>query len=78
MSVTGHDIIYTICIVSNRLFSYLELYDLLNQCEGGFRPGRSTIDTVAELTDDIMLQIYDGTCNYILATFIDFRKAFVL
>ena len=57
-------------IIHTRLFSYLELYDLLNQCQGGFRPGRSTIDTVAEFTDDIMLQINDGHCT--LATFIDF------
>ena len=61
-------------IVRTRLFSYLELYDLLNQCQGGFRPGRSTIDTAAELTDDIMLQMNDSSCT--LATFIDFRKAF--
>ena len=61
-------------IIHTRLFSYLELYDLLNQCQGGFRPGRSTIDTVAEFIDDIMLQINDG--NYTLATFIDFRKTF--
>ena len=33
-----------------------------------------TIDTTAELTDDIMLQMNDSSCT--LATFIDFRKAF--
>ena len=40
---TGREYVYFL------LFSYLELYDLLNQCQGGFRPGRSTIDTVAGL-----------------------------
>ena len=60
--------------VHTKLSEYLEQNKLLNEFQGGFRTGHSTIGTVADLTDDILLNINDNKCT--LVTFIDFRKAF--
>ena len=57
-------------IVHTRMYNYLEL----NKDQGGFQPGHSTTGTVAQFTDDIMLELNKNNCT--LATFIDFRKAF--
>ena len=48
--------------------------NLINDGQNGFRKRRSTIGTVAELTDDILLGINNK--NYTIAAFIDLRKAF--
>ena len=61
-------------IVHTRMYNYLKLNNLLNKDQGGFRPGHSTTGTVAQFTDDIMLELNKNNCT--LATFIDFRKAF--
>ena len=60
--------------MQTKLSEYLEQNKLLNEFQGGFRKGHSTIGTVADLTDDILLNINDNKCT--LVTFIDFRKAF--
>ena len=57
-----------------KVSTFLDGNKLLNEGQNGFRKGRSTIGTVAELTDDILLGINDK--NYTLAAFIDLRKAF--
>ena len=61
-------------LVHNRVSSYLNENDLLNEGQNGFRKGRSTIGTVAEFTDDVSLGINNK--NYSLAAFVDLRKAF--
>ena len=40
-------------LVHSQLSAYLENNTLLNDCQGGFRHGISTINKIAELTDDI-------------------------
>ena len=57
-----------------RLSNYLEMNDLLNEKQGGFRKGHSTINTVSDFTDDIFLAINNSKCT--LAMFVDFHKAF--
>ena len=61
-------------IVHRSLMSFVTENDLLTEHQGGFRPGYSTVKTVAEFTDDIYDAINRKECT--LATFIDFRKAF--
>ena len=61
-------------IVHQRIYEFLKLNNLINPNQGGFQPGYSTTDTVAKLTDDIMLQANRGRCT--LATFVDLKKAF--
>ena len=57
-----------------RVSQYLEGNGLLNKGQNEFRKGRSTIGTVAELTDDILLGINNK--KFTLAAFVDLRKAF--
>ena len=57
-----------------KLSEYLEQIKLLSEFQGGFRKGHSTIGTVADLTNDILLNINDNKCTVV--TFIDFWKAF--
>ena len=54
-----------------KLILYIETYVYSTQL---FRKGKSTIGTIADLTDDILLGINDK--EYTLASFIDFKKAF--
>ena len=61
-------------LVHKKISTFLDEHKLLNEGQNGFRKGKSTIGTVAELTDDILLGINDK--NYTLAAFIDLRKAF--
>ena len=61
-------------IVHNRITKFLEEHSLLNERQGGFRRGHSTINTVACFTDDIYMNINNSRCT--LATFIDLKKAF--
>ena len=61
-------------IVHKRITTYLNINNILNVNQNGFRANHSTQDTVAKFTDDIALNINNNKCT--LATFIDFRKAF--
>ena len=61
-------------IVHSRLSNFLELHDILNIKQGGFRTGHSTINTIAEFTDDIFNNLNNSQCT--MATFIDLKKAF--
>ena len=54
--------------------NFLEHNQLLNEKQGGFRKGRSTISTVTTFTDDILLGINEK--EFTVASFIDLRKAF--
>ena len=53
---------------------FIEEQGLLNEKQGGFRKGKSTISTVATLTDDILVGLNDK--KFSVATFIDLKKAF--
>ena len=61
-------------LMHTHLSKYIEDNGLLSNKQGGFRKGRSTISTVAELTDDISLGVNNR--EYTIASFIDLKKAF--
>ena len=58
----------------HKKITFLDENKLLNEGQIGFRKDRSTIGTVAEVTDDVLLGI--NNINNTLAAFIDLRKAF--
>ena len=61
-------------IIYKRLYTFLEINNILNPCQFGFRPKHSTIDAVSTLTKDI-LQGFKRKKNT-LAVFCDLAKAF--
>ena len=54
--------------------NFIEGRGLITDKQGGFRKGRSTIATIADLTDDILSGLNEK--EYTLAAFIDLKKAF--
>ena len=61
-------------IMHTHMSQYLETNKLLNENQGGFRKGKSTISTIAAFTDDILKGLNEK--QYTVACFIDLRKAF--
>ena len=61
-------------LVHKKLLHFLEINNLLDHNQGGFRPNRSTINTVAKMTDMIFNAMNNKEIT--VAAFIDFRKAF--
>ena len=61
-------------IMHSHLSNFIENRGLLNNKQGGFRKGKSTISTVATLTDDILMGLNDK--KFSIAAFIDLKKAF--
>ena len=61
-------------IIHTHISSYLEENNLLNDQQGGFRKGHSTISTVADFADDLFHNMDDNKST--LASFIDMSKAF--
>ena len=61
-------------IVHAQITTHLENNNLLISEQGGFRKGKSTIHTIANFTDDVMLELNEN--NYTIAAFVDFKKAF--
>ena len=61
-------------IVHNRLMAYLDHEQLLDNKQGGFRPGHSTVDTIVRFTEDLYQNINNGLTS--IAVYIDLRKAF--
>ena len=61
-------------IMHQRVSEFWENNNFLTKDQGGFRKGYSTMSTIADLTDDLFLQINES--NTTVATFIDLRKAF--
>ena len=53
---------------------FLEDNNLLNEEQGGFRKGHSTVSTVSEFTDDVLLAISQKRTT--IATIVDLTKAF--
>ena len=76
MSPSNNEIIEKIEVTKpdNKVSKYLNDNKLWNDGQNGFRKGRSTIGTVAEFTDDVLLGINNK--NFTLAAFVDLRKAF--
>ena len=61
-------------IVYTQLIEYLEINKLIDVNQGGFRKGKSTMETVANFTDDDLSGINNN--EYALSIFVDLRKAF--
>ena len=61
-------------VIHSRLTEFYSIHNILTDNQDGFRKGRSTIDTIANFTDDISVNINKGECT--LAAFVDFKKAF--
>ena len=61
-------------VAHTHIYNFLENNKLLNEGQGGFRKGHSTVNTVAEFTDDILLA--SNTNNFTISTFVDLTKAF--
>ena len=61
-------------IVHTQLIEYLETNKLIDVSQGGFRKGKSTMETVANFTDDVLSGINNN--EYALSIFVDLRKAF--
>ena len=61
-------------VVHERLLRYFENNNLLEEHQGGFRPGHSTIDSAVTLVDKIFKAMNDREIT--VATFIDLSKAF--
>ena len=61
-------------VVHERLLRYFENNNLLEEHQGGFRPGHSTIDSAVTLVDKIFKAMNDREVT--VATFIDLSKAF--
>ena len=61
-------------IIHAQTYQYLEDNNILNSNQGGFRPGHSTISTVARLAD-IITQNTDMN-QATIVTYVDLSKAF--
>ena len=63
-------------LIFNKLYSYLQLNDLITQNQSGFRPGDSTTNQLLYLVDEIY-QAFDSTESLeVRAVFLDVSKAF--
>ena len=61
-------------IVHNKIMSFFGEHEVLDSKQGGFRPGFSTTNTIANFTEIIYKAMNNG--KLCTATFIDFKKAF--
>ena len=61
-------------LMHSHITRFVEEHGLITDKQGGFRKGKSTISTVAELTDKILLGLNNK--KFTLASFIDLKKAF--
>ena len=61
-------------LMHTHVSKFVEENGLITDKQGGFRKGRSTIATVADLTDEVLLGL--NSKEYTLASFIDLKKAF--
>ena len=61
-------------LLHSKITEYNEENNLYIAHQGGFRKGRSTIDTIADFTDEVLLDINEGLST--MALFVDMCKAF--
>ena len=61
-------------MINGRIRAYLESNELLTHYQNGFRPGRSTSDSLAYLIDSIQKGFQFD--DYTIAVFLDFKNAF--
>ena len=61
-------------IIHKQTLDYLNNNDLLSENQDGFRPARSTIDSLEKFTNKVYSNLNLNQCT--TATFLDFKKAF--
>lgn len=61
-------------LVYKQLISYIEKYNILTECQFGFRKGHSTEQAIIEITDNLRKSIDNNL--YTCGVFLDFAKAF--
>ena len=61
-------------IVHTKVVGFWEQNHFLTSNQGGFRKNHSTVATIADLTDDLFVNINEG--NTTIAAFVDLKKAF--
>ena len=61
-------------LMHSAISKHLELNSILSVKQGGYQKGKSTLDSVSVLVDDILCNRNRG--NICLAAFIDIKKAF--
>ena len=57
----------------NRVYSFVESFDLLHKKQFGFRKKNSTVDAIAEITEKVK-ENYQS--NHMITLFLDLSKAF--
>ena len=61
-------------IAHRKMSAFFEAHGIITEKQGGFRKGFSTASTIADITDELFLNINNGLTS--LAAFVDLRKAF--
>jgi hypothetical protein len=61
-------------VMHAHIYNYLDKNNILTNRQGGFRPGHSTVTSIAELTNAILNATNDGETT--VAAYVDFSKAF--
>ena len=61
-------------VIHRQIIDYLNINDLLNENQDGFRPKRSTMDSLTKFTNNIYKGFNKQHCT--TAIFLDFKKAF--
>ena len=61
-------------LIHSHISKFVEEHGLITNKQGGFQKGKSTVSTVAELTDEVLTGLNNR--EFTLASFIDLKKAF--
>ena len=61
-------------MINNRLIWFLEQYNILSVEQAGFRPGRSVMDSIVKLHEDILKAWIKD--QMVATIFLDFEQAF--
>ena len=64
-------------VIADRLLHVLEKGNLLNECQAGFRPGRTTTDQILKFVQEASDQLHtEERSRRLITTFFDYEKAF--
>ena len=62
-------------IIFDRIQNYLIVFEILSDLQYGFRHGKSTVDTIATLIEEIRSNLHNNS-EKTKCTFLDLKKAF--
>lgn len=60
--------------IGNKLFDYLDKFNILNNKQYGFQKGKGTITLLEDFADSINRNLDEG--KHVVCIFVDFQKAF--